>query len=193
MPARERWSQENPGTHRGLHCTTMEGGRGGGGGEGRGFSYLLESHMTFLAGSHILRSWPGIWLKEQMLFSVIFNQKVRAFTSLWWLEGVFDLHISTCPHPCLVGFPHHNQPYSFFVATCKVMYTVALSCTTMLYFIAVRIRFKRQGLGNYIYFLRRGFCNIKNTVLVKTESIINIFSLYLYISKEIVSWDIEIP
>jgi hypothetical protein len=24
----------------------------------------LESHMTYLAGSHILRSWPGIQLKE---------------------------------------------------------------------------------------------------------------------------------
>jgi hypothetical protein len=34
----------------------------GGGGEGHGFSYLLESHMTYLAGSHILRSWLGIWL-----------------------------------------------------------------------------------------------------------------------------------
>jgi hypothetical protein len=41
--------------------TTLSGR--GGGEEGRGFSYLLESHMTYLAGSHILRSWPGIWLK----------------------------------------------------------------------------------------------------------------------------------
>jgi hypothetical protein len=28
----------------------------GGGGEGRRFSYLLELHMTYLAGSHVLRS-----------------------------------------------------------------------------------------------------------------------------------------
>jgi hypothetical protein len=28
----------------------------GGGGEGRGFSYLLESRMTYLASSHVLRS-----------------------------------------------------------------------------------------------------------------------------------------
>jgi hypothetical protein len=35
----------------------------GGGGEGHGFSYLLELHMTYLAGSHVLRSWPGIRLK----------------------------------------------------------------------------------------------------------------------------------
>jgi hypothetical protein len=64
MPARERWSRENPGTCRGLHWTTVAGGRGGGGGEGQGFSYLLESHMTYLAGSHILRSWPGIRLRH---------------------------------------------------------------------------------------------------------------------------------
>ncbi len=39
-------------------------GRGEGwGGEGQGFSYLLESHMTYLAGSHIHRSWPGIRLR----------------------------------------------------------------------------------------------------------------------------------
>ncbi len=38
------------------------GGGVGGEGEGRGFSYLLESHMTYLAGSHVLRSWPGIRL-----------------------------------------------------------------------------------------------------------------------------------
>jgi hypothetical protein len=40
-------------------------GRGGGvGGEGEvhGFSYLPELHMTYLAGSRILRSWPGIRL-----------------------------------------------------------------------------------------------------------------------------------
>ncbi len=36
---------------------------GGGRGEGRGFSYLHKSHMTYLAGSHVLRSWPGIRLK----------------------------------------------------------------------------------------------------------------------------------
>ncbi len=38
----------------------------GGEGEGRRFSYLLESHMTYLAGSHILRSWPGIQLIQSM-------------------------------------------------------------------------------------------------------------------------------
>jgi hypothetical protein len=37
-----------------------------GGGEGRGFSYLLESHMTYLAGLLILRSWPGIWVKRPL-------------------------------------------------------------------------------------------------------------------------------
>jgi hypothetical protein len=42
----------------GLRCTTVAGGE-----EGRGFSYHLESPMTYLAGSHILRSWPGIRLK----------------------------------------------------------------------------------------------------------------------------------
>ena len=36
MPARERWSRENPGTRLGLWC---ESGRGEGG-EGHGFSYL---------------------------------------------------------------------------------------------------------------------------------------------------------
>ncbi len=35
-------------------------------GKGRGFSYLLESlHMTYLAGSHVPRSWPGIQLMGQ--------------------------------------------------------------------------------------------------------------------------------
>jgi hypothetical protein len=63
MPARERWSRENPGTRRGLHCTEWQGGGVGGEGEGRGFSYLLESHMTYLAGSHVLKSWPGIRLR----------------------------------------------------------------------------------------------------------------------------------
>jgi hypothetical protein len=33
-------------------------------GEGHGFSHLFESHLTYLAGSHILMSWPGIQLKE---------------------------------------------------------------------------------------------------------------------------------
>jgi hypothetical protein len=36
--------------------------QGGGGGEDRGFSYLPELHMTYLASSHVLRSWPGIQL-----------------------------------------------------------------------------------------------------------------------------------
>jgi hypothetical protein len=39
----------------------------GGGGEGHGFSYLLELHMTYLAGSHILRSWPGIRVIKRKL------------------------------------------------------------------------------------------------------------------------------
>ncbi len=45
----------------------------GGGGEGRRFSYLLESHMTYLAGSHVLRSWAGIRLKVYIrdLFSFL--------------------------------------------------------------------------------------------------------------------------
>jgi hypothetical protein len=38
----------------------------GEGGEDHGFSYLLESHMTYLAGSHVLRSWPGIRLKWKL-------------------------------------------------------------------------------------------------------------------------------
>jgi hypothetical protein len=33
------------------------------GGEGHRFSYLLELHMTYLADSHILRSWPEIQLR----------------------------------------------------------------------------------------------------------------------------------
>jgi hypothetical protein len=36
------------------------GGGGGLGGEGHRFSYHPESHMTYLAGSHVLRSWLGI-------------------------------------------------------------------------------------------------------------------------------------
>jgi hypothetical protein len=36
------------------------------GGEGHGFSYLPELHMTYLAGSRILRSWPGIRLTEKV-------------------------------------------------------------------------------------------------------------------------------
>jgi hypothetical protein len=58
MPAQERWSRENAGSRRDLCC-------GRGEGEGHGFSYLLESHMTYLAGSHVLRSWPGIRLNRQ--------------------------------------------------------------------------------------------------------------------------------
>ncbi len=42
-------SQENAGSHWGLLSTTLAGGRGEG---GRGFSDLLEPHMTYLAGSH---------------------------------------------------------------------------------------------------------------------------------------------
>ncbi len=44
----------------------------GGGGEGRGFSYLLESHMTYLAGSHVHRSWPGIRLKRVIFLEEFF-------------------------------------------------------------------------------------------------------------------------
>ncbi len=40
----------------------------GGGGKGRGFSYLPELHMTYLAGSHVLRSWPGIRLRDVVAF-----------------------------------------------------------------------------------------------------------------------------
>jgi hypothetical protein len=61
IPARERWSRENAGNYSDLICTRVVEGRG----EGCGFSYLLESHMTYLAGSHVLRSWPGIQLKQQ--------------------------------------------------------------------------------------------------------------------------------
>ncbi len=60
MPARERWSRENPGTRRVSTALQWQGG----GGEGRGFSYLLVSHMTYLAGSHVLRSWPEIRLSQ---------------------------------------------------------------------------------------------------------------------------------
>jgi hypothetical protein len=65
MLARERWSRENPGTRQGLCCITVAGG----GGEGRGFSYLLESHMTYLASSHVPRSWPGIRLRLPVIKS----------------------------------------------------------------------------------------------------------------------------
>jgi hypothetical protein len=43
------------------------GGGGGGGEEGCRFSYLLESHMTYLYGSHVLRSWPGIRLNRKSI------------------------------------------------------------------------------------------------------------------------------
>jgi hypothetical protein len=46
-------------------CTAVVGGREGGG-EGPGFFYLLESQMTYLSSSHILKSWPGIRLKLDM-------------------------------------------------------------------------------------------------------------------------------
>ncbi len=54
--------------------TGLSGRRGGfgGGGEGHGFSYLPELHMTYLAGSRILRSWPGIRLKPQKMIPVGF-------------------------------------------------------------------------------------------------------------------------
>ncbi len=53
-----------PGIPLGSPLTTVAGGRGGVGGEGHGFSYLLESHKTYLAGSHVLRSKPGIRLNN---------------------------------------------------------------------------------------------------------------------------------
>jgi hypothetical protein len=59
MPAQERWSRKNAGSCQGLRSTTVAGGRGG----RSWIFYLLESHMTYLAGSRILRSWPGIQLK----------------------------------------------------------------------------------------------------------------------------------
>ncbi len=93
MPARERWSRENPGTCRGLHSTTVAGERGGGGGEGRGFSYLLESHMTYLAGSHVLRSWPGIRLKGATRPKSTMHEQYCPLglpMSKFWLPTVFD-------------------------------------------------------------------------------------------------------
>jgi hypothetical protein len=47
--------------------TTVAGGRG----ESCGFSYLLESHMTYLSVSHVLRSWPGIWLRCIPLYIIL--------------------------------------------------------------------------------------------------------------------------
>jgi hypothetical protein len=59
MPAQERWSEKNAGNYGDLSCTTVAGGRK----RSQIFlQYLLESHMAYLAGSHILRSWPGIRL-----------------------------------------------------------------------------------------------------------------------------------
>ncbi len=74
MPAWGKVESGKPGILPGspLHYT----GRGeglGGGGEGPGFSYLLESHMTYLAGSHVLRSWPGIRLKAILAFRTLFH------------------------------------------------------------------------------------------------------------------------
>jgi hypothetical protein len=63
MLAQERWSRENAVSRRGLAALQWQGG----GGEGHGFSYLLESHMAYLAGSHILRRWLGIRLKIKNL------------------------------------------------------------------------------------------------------------------------------
>ncbi len=48
----ERWSWKNAGNYGDIYCTTMAGGEGG----RSQISYLLESHMTYLAGSHVLRS-----------------------------------------------------------------------------------------------------------------------------------------
>ncbi len=61
----------------------------GGGGEGRGFSYLLESRKTYLAGSHVLRSWPEIgFLKKLNTFPEIWGRSKRG--QLW-------------PHPVQLG------------------------------------------------------------------------------------------
>jgi hypothetical protein len=75
MLAQERSSRENTGNYGDLRCTTVispalqwQGGEG----EVRRFSYLLESHMTYLASSHILRSWPGIRLKNKFCQSIFF-------------------------------------------------------------------------------------------------------------------------
>jgi hypothetical protein len=89
MPARERWSQENQGTRRGLRLLQWWGG------EGRGFSYLLESHMTYLAGSHVLRSWPGIRLTA--ISSFIYQD---IFQNLVYLVPSFKIIPYTLiPHP----------------------------------------------------------------------------------------------
>jgi hypothetical protein len=90
MPAWERWSwgddaglgeveSGKPGDPPGspLYYCGRGGGGVGEGGEGQGFSYLLESHMTYLAGSHILRSWPGIRLN-------IVAEKCQGFVSIYF-------------------------------------------------------------------------------------------------------------
>jgi hypothetical protein len=46
MMTQEMWNQENAGNYGDLSYTTVAEGRG----EGCGFSYLLESRMTYLAG-----------------------------------------------------------------------------------------------------------------------------------------------
>jgi hypothetical protein len=79
----------------------------GGGGEGRGFSFLLESHMTYLAGSHILRSWPGIRLRfaTSTLFTALtscfYAYQTKAFTGSFILKDVcifiYFLPIDTVP------------------------------------------------------------------------------------------------
>jgi hypothetical protein len=67
-------------------------GGGRGRGEGHGFSYLLESHMTYLAGSHILRSWLGIRLTPLRLSGSTRMPKVPPWT--WrgsWPRGALIL------------------------------------------------------------------------------------------------------
>jgi hypothetical protein len=85
LRARERWSRENSGNYSELRYTTVAGG------EGRKFSYLLESHMTYLAGSHVLRSWPGIWL--------IYSPQIsRSQLSAIMKRLKFDFNLATYIH-----------------------------------------------------------------------------------------------
>ncbi len=65
----------------------------GGEGEGHGFSYLPESDMTYLAGSHILRSWPVIQLTYQainngLLVELIAKSSFRIFSfrTVSWIK-----------------------------------------------------------------------------------------------------------
>jgi hypothetical protein len=99
MPAREKWSLENAGSCRGLCYTTVAGG-----GEGRGFSYLLESHMTYLDDSHVLRSWPGIWLRE-----LPYPELPGLFR--WGLWGTFHCKIGALKDKFQNFFQYHILEY----------------------------------------------------------------------------------